>query len=242
MAETDFTYLTDSLSSPVVARGVTAGVTPPNGGGSYVFGLNSLDLNVGAVALKANQVGDYNPLLAGGTVRGALQRGVSGGRTNFAPYLFIGLTGNTVNDQGYVLGLGDSDPHHIILKKGAINNGLLDAAPDAPNNGVLMRSTAAYAPGTWLHLRLDMIVQGSGDVLLQVYANDLTAHAVTTPTWVTVPGMEGPQYPSITGFIDDALAVNTGSAPFVSGYAGFGFYTADVTRRAYFDHFQLGKQ
>ena len=35
MASTDWTELTNSLSSGVLARGVTAGETPPNGGGTH---------------------------------------------------------------------------------------------------------------------------------------------------------------------------------------------------------------
>jgi hypothetical protein len=138
-----------------------------------------------------------------------------------------------VNDKGYLLGLGDGDPHHIILRKGALADGL----PDAPagTQGVLSRSTGTFAPGTWLHLRLDMVVNQNGDVLLQVFQNDLTAHALgSAPDWQAVPGMDQ--------FIDDALGINSGSAAFTSGRAGFGFFTKDVTRRGFLDEIEIYRQ
>ena len=125
------------------------------------------------------------------------------------------------------------DPHHIVLRKGALSDGLPDLVPGT--QGVLRRSTATFAAGTWLHLRLDMIVNQNGDVLLQVFQNDLVAHPVgTAPSWQAVPGMDQ--------FIDDALAVNSGSQPFTSGRAGFAFFTKDVTRRGVFDQVEVYRQ
>lgn len=239
--ESDWTVLTDSLSVASLDRGATAGIERPNGGGNFVYGFNSLEVISGAAGLFTNGVG-FAPMASGGTVRGAIQRGPSGGVSGFAPMLFIGLQGPSVNDLGYILGLSDGDPHRIALVKGRIVDGVPDLAPDPDGNTVLMRSTESYAPGTWLHLRLDMIVQGTGDVLLQCYANDLDANPVTAPLWAVIPGMEGPLYPAITGFVDDALAVNTGSAPYTSGRGGFAFACEDVTRRGFFDHLQVGRQ
>lgn len=241
MGSADWTILEDSLSIGSVSRGVTAGVTRPNGGGSMVYGFNSLELVSGAVGLFANQDG-FAPAASGLSIRAAIQRGVSAGVENFAPMLFVGLQGDSVNDTGYILGLSDGDPHRIALVKGALVDGVPDLAPDPAGNTVLMRSTASYTPGTWLHLRLDLVVQGSGDALLQVYQSDLTTHTVGAPSWQIVPGMEGPQYPTITGFIDDALGVNTGTAPLIGGRVGFAFQCSDVNRRGYFDHVQVGRQ
>ena len=42
MAETDWTFLNDGLDAATVDRGVTTGVARPPGGGSFVFGFNSL--------------------------------------------------------------------------------------------------------------------------------------------------------------------------------------------------------
>ncbi len=241
MAESNFSLLGTSLGIGTVDRGVTAGIAKPNGGGSFVWGANSLAVTPGAVGLFANQAG-FAPTTSGGTVRGAIQRGVSAGVDGFSGFLYLALQGPDVTDTCYMLGLADGDPHHIVLKKGVLSAGLDDLAPDPDTNGVLLRSTAAYTPGTWLHLRLDCIVQGTSDVLLQCYQNDLAANPVTAPVWVTIPGMEGSQSPTIVGFIDDALQVNTGSAPLIGGRMGFGMQTADAQRRFYCDHFVAGRQ
>jgi hypothetical protein len=233
MSSADWTEATGGLAIGVVDRGVTTGIARPNGGGSFVHGFNSLSVATGAVAFFTNQA-SFAPMAKGTSIYGAIQRGVSGGVTGFAPFIFAGLQGTAVTDLAYMLGLGDADPHHIVLKKGILSTGVPDLAPDAPNNGVLLRSTATYSPGTWLHLRLDMIVNLNGDVLLQCFANDLTANAVTAPVWVAIPGM--------TEFIDDALAINSGSAPYTSGRGGFGFYVEDVTRRGFFDQLVVNRQ
>jgi hypothetical protein len=232
MAETDWTFLNDGLDAATVDRGVTTGIARPPGGGSFVFGFNSLSTAQGAVALFTNQL-NFAPMAKGGSVRGALQRGISGGPLGFAPFLFVGLQGPSVNDLGYVLGLGDGDPHHIVLRKGALSSGLPDIPPGT--QGVLRRSTATFLPGTWVHVRLDMVVNQNGDVLLQVFQNNLVTNPLGgAPSWQPIPGM--------SEFIDDALGINSGSQPFTSGRAGFGFFTKDVTRRGFLDHVEVYRQ
>lgn len=234
MAEADWTVLTNSLAAGSVKRGVTGGITRPNGGGNFLYGFNSLDSSQGVVGLFTNQV-NFAPMAKGGSVRAAIKRGIGGGKTNFAPFIFICLGGALVTDQGYMLGLGDSDPHRIILRKGALTGGLPDAAVTSPpTSGVLRKSTATYSEDTWLHLRLDAVVNTNGDVVLNVYRNDLAANSVASPVWAAIDGM--------AQFIDDALGVNSGSAPFTSGRGGFGFQTKDVTRRSYFDHLEILRQ
>lgn len=242
MAESDFAVLTSSLSPASVARGVTAGVTKPNGGGSFVYGFNSLEIVDGASALACSLTNFY-PTSSGGSVRAAMMRAAGGGNEGFAPFIFMCLQGPAVSNSGYLLGLGDDDPYHIVLRKGSIASGLPDLVPDPDGtNHVLMRSTETYEIDTWLHLRLDVIVQGSGDVLLQCYQNDLDTNPVTSPVWTLIPGMEGPLYPGITGFVDDALGINTGSVPYTSGRGGFAFRVEDATRRSYFDAFEMARQ
>lgn len=235
MASADWTELNDSLASGSVVRGVSAGFTPPNGGGSFVYGFASQDTSVGAVGSFVNLV-DFAPMLKGGRVTGAIKRAPSGGPLDFSAFLFIGLGGTSVNDEGYLLGLSDADPSRIVLRKGAISGGLPDLAP-ASGNGILRRSTTSVDidADAWTHLRLDMIFNDVGDVRLQVFENDLAAHALgTAPTWTAIAGM--------TEFVDDALGVNSGSAPFTGGYGGFAFRTSNVTRRALFDHIEVRRQ
>ena len=231
VSETDWSYLDDGLDAAAVARGVTTGVARPPGGGNFAYGCNSLSTAQGVVGLFCNQTG-CAPMPKGGSVRGCMQRGVSGGPLNFAPFLFIGLQGTSANDQAYLLGLGDGDPHHIVLRKGVLAGGLPDTLAGP---GALRCSSATFQPGTWLHLRLDMIANQNGDVLLQVFQNDVAAHPLgTAPAWAPIPGMDQ--------FIDDALAINSGTRPFTSGRAGFGLFTKDVTRRAAFDNIELYSQ
>ena len=230
MGESDWTYLNDGLDIATVDRGVTAGIPKPPGGGNFLFAFNSLAAVEGAVALFAN-LPDFAPMAKGGSIRGCMQRGPGGGPTGFSPFLFLLCQGNSVNDSAYMLGLSDDDPHRIVLRKGSVAVGI----PDSEGQGVILASGESFAQGTWLHLRLDAIVNDNGDVVLKVFQNDLDANPLgDTPTWEEVPGM--------AMLVDDHLGINTGSQPLTSGRAGFGAAVADVTRRSFFDHVELMRQ
>lgn len=230
MAQADWTYLNDGLDIATVDRGVTAGVARPPGGGSFLFGFNSLTVAKGAVALFANQA-NFAPMAKGGSVRGCVQRGPGGGPTGFSPFLFLCCQGMSVNDNAYELGLSDDDPHRVVLRKGSIVAGL----PASEGPGVLLRSSESFAQGTWLHLRLDVVVNPNGDVVLSAFQNDLGLHPIgTAPDWQPIGGMPA--------FIDDALGINSGSKPLTSGRGGFGFAAADVTRRGFFDQLEVHRQ
>jgi hypothetical protein len=230
MASTDWTFLNDGLDAATVARGVTAGIAAPPGGGAFVYGFNSRSLAKGAVALFANQP-NFAPMSKGGSIRSCVQRGPGGGATGFAPFLFLCGQGTSVNDNAYLLGLSDDDPHRIVLRKGSIAASATGA--DAP--GALMHSSESFVQGTWLHVRLDVVVNTNGDVVLSAFRNDLGKHPIgSAPDWEPIAGM--------ATFIDDALAINSGSKPFTSGRGGFGFAVTDVTRRGYFDQLELARQ
>jgi len=230
MAEADWTYLNDGLDIATVDRGVTAGIARPPGGGSFLFAFNSLAAVQGAVGLFCNLV-DFAPMAKGASIRGCIQRGPGGGPTGFSPFLFLACHGNSVNDTAYLLGLSDDDPHRIVLRKGAVAVGI----PDSEGPNVLLASGESFSQGTWLHLRLDVIVNDNGDVVLKVLRNDLGAQPLgSPPDWQAVPGM--------VEFIDDHLGINSGSQPLTSGRGGFGMAIADVTRRGYFDHLELLRQ
>src|SRR5438874_9375414 len=173
MAEADWTYCKDGLDVAAVARGVTAGIARPPGGGQFLFGFNSLAAVEGAVGLFA-AIQDFAPMAKGGSIRGCIQRGAGGGSTAFAPFLFLCGQGQSVNDRAYMLGLSNDDPHHIVLRKGSIARGV--GAADDP--GVLLRSAESFTLATWLHVRLDVVVNPNGDVVLSVFTNDLAAHAL----------------------------------------------------------------
>jgi hypothetical protein len=235
MAEADWVIVANSLDASAVKRGVTSGIAPPNGGGSFVFGFNSLVNTPGAVALYATQSG-FAPMAKGASMRAAVKRGAGGGPMNFSPFLFAGLSTNDVAGVAYLLGLDDNDPHAIALVKGPLSGGVPSGAPGTTSGSskVLAQGTETFLNNTWLHLRLDMIVNTNGDVILNCYRNDVTANPVTSPIWTPIPGC--------STFTDDALQVNSGTAPLTSGYGGFGFQTKDITRRAFFDQLEVQKQ
>jgi hypothetical protein len=233
VAQSDWTELDDGLNLSALKRGVSSGFTPPAGGGSFTYGMNSLTTALGAFGLFTNQT-NFAPTPAnkGGIITAAMKRGISSGVINFAPFIFIGLQGSSCNDSGYMLGLSDAEPHHIVLKKGSPISSLADAAPGT--SGILARSTATFSADTWVHLRLDMIVNLNGDVILSMKQNDLGSHNVTAPTWVAIPGMPD--------FVDDSIGVNSGSMPFTSGRMGFACFVKDVGRRMYFDQITAARQ
>ena len=149
----------------------------------------------------------------------------------FSPFLFIGCQGDSVNDTSYMLGLSDEDPFRIVLRKGAIAVGI----PDSDGNGVLLASGQSFRQAVWLHIRLDMIANQNGDVLLRCFSNDLQSRPLgEPPDWKPIPGMEL--------FVDDVTGVNSGVPPLPSGRAGFAFAVSDVTRRGYFDHLEVARQ
>ncbi len=243
MGSADWTALTDDLDIATLDRGVTTGIARPPGGGAFVYGFNSLVVAEGAAGFFTNQA-NFAPTdpNKGGSIRGAIKRGASAGKLNFAPLFFLLGQGTSVNDSAYILGLQDDDPHRIVLRKGSVVTGVPAGA--AGLNGILRRSTATFAADTYMQLRLDAIVNLNGDVILKVFQSDMAD--VTAPVWSPVPGLEDPALVASHGagasFVDDALEINSGSAPFTSGYMGFGFYVKDVSRRGFFDQIEAERQ
>lgn len=227
MGQADWAELDGGLDLADLNRGVTAGIDRPSGGGSFLYGFNTLDGTVtGAAGMYVNLAG-FTPtgsLLSipdgGCSVRGCVKRVNSPTKIGFSPMLFACAQGNSVNDDAYMIGLSDADPYEIVLAKGPIVGGLVG---DSSNLAILARSSAQYnmADGIWHHLRLDAIVEPNGDVLLRGYENNLTLHPLgTTPTWTAITG-----WPT-TGYIDDRLHINSGSAPLWGGRLGFAFAVA----------------
>jgi len=114
---------------------------------------------------------------------------------------------------------------------------LVAGVPAATDDNSLRRSSDQFqiSDNLWFHLRLDVIAQPNGDVLLQVFRNLLTGGGtVQNQTWVAINGMDE--------YLDDVLAANSGSVPLVGGYAGFGFSVVNgVSRRGAVDHIELMK-
>ncbi len=231
MAEANWTFMTGSVGTGVTRRGVTSGTVKPNGGGTYVFGFNTVSATAGSVALYTSQ-GAFVPNGSGGVITAAICRGPSASPTQYSNYLFIGAQGTGLSDNAYMLGLSDNNPSSLVLRKGTIASGIVDG--EEGDAGIIRKSADTFTEGTWLHVRLDMIVNPSGDVILKVWQSDLNANAVTSPVWVGVDGMDD--------FVDDALGINSLSPPYTSGYMGFGFQHAALSRRAFVDHMTCARQ
>jgi len=225
--ETDWTFFGASAAS--IKRGATAGITPPRSQGTNLFtlGFHSQVTSVDAVGLYKNGA-NFAPLkddlgaATGCVVEGVLYRGGTT-LTGYSVGLFGCLQAATKTDVGYLLGLSDNSPHEIVLAKTTIGAGL-----DPTAVTVLRKSAATYQAGTWIHARLEVIVNPNGDVVLKVKQHDIeTGYADdTSPTWASITGM--------ADFIDDALGINaqaTGyTTPLAGGYGG-AFFQAEGNGR-----------
>ena len=234
VASSDHAELSDNLSTSVVTRGpvTSAVVALPNGNGSdFVFGMHSTTNDPGVVGYYSAQA-NFTPTAKGGFIHAAIQKGIGGGGADFSAFLFLCLAGTASTGLAYMLGLDNSATPRLVLRKGQIANGIPAVAPGS--QGVLRRSSASYAIGQWLHVRLDAILQPTGDVRLRVFGNNIAANGITSPAWVAIDGL--------SVFTDDNLGVNSSNLgitgpdalPLTSGRVGFGMRTADVNRNAYF--------
>lgn len=232
MASTDYTFVDDAISAASIVRGVVTSAVIPmvNGGSSFAYAAHSLANSPGVVALYFNGA-SFVPTAKGADLSAAIYKGGAGGSL-FSAYIFVCLNGTSSTNSAYILGLSDTEPAHLELRKGSLATGLPDQAPGT--NGVLRRSTATFALGTWLHVRLECVLEPTGDIVCNVYKSDLTANVVTSPVWVAVPGM--------APVTDDFLQVNTGSAPIAGGRMGIGTTMAEGNRIAAFDQIAPARQ
>jgi hypothetical protein len=226
VASDNWIDLTGSAPQGTIRRAVSMAYPKPSGGGNFARGFNSQNNTSSVVAQYHTGVG-FAPTAKAGDISSAIQRGLSGGKTNFSPFIFICCSGTNVADSAYILGPADGDPSHYILRKGDIASGVPDAG--VGQQGVLRKSASAYSDQAYEHVRLEAVWNANGDVVLNCYRSNLLVTPVNVPAiWVPIPGMDM--------FIDDAAGIASGSLPLTSGYLGYGFRSSDVTRRAYFDH------
>lgn len=206
---------------------MTSAVVAPAGGGSWVYATHSLVSAAGIVALYSGLT-NFSPMAKAGDVSAAVYKTGS----LCSAFVFVCLNGQGSANSAYILGLSDDSPAHIVLRKGQIVNGLPDVAPGS--QGVLRRSAATVADATWVHIKLEAISEPGGDVVLNVYQSDLSLYDVDAPVWAAVAGM--------ASFTDDALQVNSGSAPLTSGRVGFGSVSSEINRIAAFDEIVTNRQ
>lgn len=235
MAPNDFLDLDNVLTTSAVARNVSNGLVSPGGApDDSIYAMNSLLATPGVVARRFTPQApntNYSPLLYGGEVSYAIQRAPSGGTTGWDAWIFMALQGPDVADSAYILGLADGDPCYLELRKGALAGGLPDENVGGANV-ILRRSSVAVAVGTYVHLKLEHVVNSNQECTLNCWWS--LSGDVTAPVWEQIPGM--------APFTDDSVGSNSGSLPYLSGYAGHGARFLDATRRVYFDHGKVGKQ
>ena len=236
MSEADWTAYTaatnNGLDSGQVSKGVSNGFTPPNGGGSFVQGFHALTTATGVAGYYYSGLSAFNPIATnkGGSIRAALRRYAAG--TKYAP--LIGLIAGTdlAAAKAYIIGLSDTDPYQYVLRKGLVAGGL-----DPSGDDVLRTSDETFSANTlWHHLRLDVIVNPQGDVVLNVYANDLSVNAVTAPSWSSISGMDS--------FTDDGNGILTGTLPLTSGFRAFmgHFNDGEAGKVSLIDHVEVYRQ
>lgn len=232
MASADWTALDDSLDTSVLARGAVAGMSPPSGGGTYVYALNSKVAAEGAGGIFINNTNNpgFGPTTKGGQITGAIKRMSGAAATGWSPFFFVQAQGTSVNDNAYLIGLEDADPARIVVVKGAIINGI----PLATTVNSLMRSDASFDLDEWVHLRIDVIREPSDDILIKLYSSDLGSYPVGSPSWVALAGCEE--------FVDDSLGIATGSPGYTGGYMGIAMQVDGITRRSAFDYITAQKQ
>lgn len=239
MAQTDWATLTGALVvSDSFRAGATAGETPPNGGGSFVYGWHALETPTppaggGLAHGKILTVAGFT-ITKGISIRGCVKRGLSAALTGFSPFIYASLQGDSVLDKCYMLGLSDEDPARIVLRKGQLMEGV--PAVEAENH--LRASVASVLNNVWAHLRLDVITNDNGDVVLLCYKNDLTLHPCHTPTWELIPMDDALG----DNFIDDVLGDNSGTVPLLTGNAGFAMRAEVAGCRSFADYMQAWRQ
>lgn len=235
MAAADWITVPNSLDSATLARGATSGLSTPLGGSSFTYGWRSLANGVsGCHALRCD-LANFNPIPGneGGQITGALLRNTGSSAADHSVFLFFQMQTDDVDTgTSYILGLSAGDPGGISLRKGTVVGGL----PDSPagTDGVLRRSTSSVAQGEWVHLRLDVISNPSGDVILNVFQNDLSTNDVTTPVWAAIPGM--------SSYTDDVLGINSGTPGLAAGgRMGIGYQMATSGVVGAADHVTIGR-
>ena len=166
-----------------------------------------------------------------GSIRAAMKRYSSS--PTCSPIMGFMLGTDPGVSEGYMLGLSGATAYQIALKKGTPASGL------DPNSAQVLRlatdshTTVGDSALGWFHLRLDVLVNPHGEVVLNCYENILGN--VTAPTWTAIDGM--------TQFIDDSMGILTLTPPHVTGfYAFFGQYSNTVGACTLWDQVEVYRQ
>jgi len=239
VAQADWANLTGAaLGTGVVAKGVSSAFTPPSGGGTFINALSSVASGQGFAGKYLN-LANFNPIAGtkkGGSFSCALKKYSSG--ITFAPAFGLVKGTDPSSAVGYIVALTQEAGYKIGLFKGTLVAGF---SATAASSRLLRSSSTTFtkyggAATDWFHLRLDVLVNPQGEVVLNVYENDLGAHTVAAPSWAAIAGM--------STFIDDSAGILSGALPYLDGfYVVWGMYVSnEVGRVAMFDYMEASRQ
>ncbi|MHC4192382.1 MAG: hypothetical protein ACYSUB_22380 [Planctomycetota bacterium] len=223
MAEADWTKFTAATNGALddgdVSKGVSNAFTAPadSGANDFVQGFHSLQSVIGFAGWYYSGLSAFNPIPPdkGGRISGALRRYSSG--EGYAPMIGMMSGTHVATAKAYIIGLSDSNPYRIALKKGYVGGSF-----DPTDTTILRVSDESWTSTTkWFHLQLDVIVNPQGDVRLVVKQNDLDTEVVSSPNWQSISGM--------ADYVDDSMGVLSGASPLTSGF------------RMFFGHFNNGE-
>lgn len=219
MAESNWTDCAgSSLDTATIDRGVSAAFTRPSGGGSMLFGMRTLVSAAGAGGMYYNASGfaPFTGSRKGGSISGCIKRFSSS--TKFAPYLALLTDTDLSSAQGYMVALTQESSYKIGLFKGNPAAGFSATAAACLASSSASFTDVGDAAAAWFQLKLDVIVNPHGEVVLNVFRNDLNTNFCTAPSWEAVAGL--------SQFIDDSLGHFSGTSPHLDGFYGHkGMYT-----------------
>lgn len=231
MAAADWSEVSGSASSVGmlgVSRAASRGFPRPGGGDSSCHMMRSWHPNVFAALHARPQAPNtnFNPLLKGADIRGALcaYRGAC------RPFLFAAATGQTGDSVAYVAGLvpvAGTGSHRLVVCRGVLSRG-----PRLETDGYteVMNTGVPVPVGTWIHLRLEVRVNGDGSIDLTVLVS--TTGDVTRPRWEQPGGAGGRP---VEEHEDPGIAL-------VGGWGGFGCVFDEAGAVSLHDHLELIKQ
>lgn len=217
MAQTDFSVLSGSLTSPDAEHGATAAFGTPNGGAKFCWAANLK--SEGLVALRVD-LASFDPVSSGAIVSAALRN------DGASPLVFIGLDTDSTTGDCYQLGI-DASSGQLVCWRGSLDGSSLVE---------LARGSEIIPSGSWAHVQLEVVANYSprpdeGDPpmpvapllenVINVRRSNLSTNTVGSPIWAPVAGMT-----DLTGLphlLPESILVDGfhRGAPLEGGFCGY---------------------
>lgn len=148
----------------------------------------------------------------------------------YSPFLFFATSADGASE-GYMLGLSQGYPHHVVLSRGLLQAGL--TAELTENLG---ESDEGFSDNNWHHLYMRVLVNDHGDVEIKAQWDTNIPIVPAAPAWAAIPG--------ISEYVDDQLGILKG-APGLTGdfYAGIAHHNNGYSGRiSAFDYVVVRRQ